>query len=131
MHKFIRYWLPLLVYAVCILVASLWLRGPASLVKVFGDKPLHALEYGLLAVLALRALGHGLNLEMRWATIGSLVLVAGFGTIDELVQSLNPARSPDPLDVAADALGGLVGAALYLLLKRLFRKVVKPAVQSD
>lgn len=131
MRTFFRYWLPLFAYAVAILVVSLCFRGPADLVKAVGDKPLHALEYGLLAVLALRALGYGMGLDMRWAAIGSLLLVIGFGLIDEFAQSFNPARSSDPLDVAADVSGGVIGTAAYLLLRHWLGKVAPPPAKAD
>jgi hypothetical protein len=69
----------------------------------------HLPEYGLLAVLAARALGGTLA-----AALGGGILAAGVGFLDELAQLVTPGRVFDWWDVAlnaaAAALGGMAHA---------------------
>ncbi len=83
------------------------------------DKLAHALAYGALgalAALALRRRLRGLLLVLAaagWAT--------AVGALDEWHQQWVPRRSPDLLDLAADAVGAVIAAgavALYPVLTR-------------
>jgi VanZ family protein len=77
------------------------------------DKLLHALAYAGLALLVMRAWGR------YWP---SVLVVALYGASDELHQLFTPGRSSEVLDVAADLVGALVGAGLYLLITHLGRR---------
>ena len=65
----------------------------------------HLPEYGLLAILATRALG-----GTPGAAIGGGVLAAGVGFLDELVQLVTPGRVFDWWDVALNAAAAALGA---------------------
>lgn len=77
------------------------------------DKVFHALAYGVLALLIAYAL------EARRARASAIaVLVATvYGATDEAHQALVPGRSPDVLDLVADA----VGATLFVGARWLWR----------
>ena len=70
------------------------------------DKALHLVAYAGLAVLAGRALAHGLPARVTWRiAIGTLAITIGYAVTDELHQRLVPGRSADVYDVIADAAG--------------------------
>lgn len=100
---------PAIAWAALILAVST--RPAADLPAVgfpLADKLLHIAEYAVLAVLLslpLRELG-----GRAWA--GVLAAGLAFAALDEAVQSTVPGRSADPFDVAADALGILLGLAV-------------------
>lgn len=82
------------------------------------DKIFHIGAYGLLGILCLGALplrsdGYSLR-QVALATC----IAALYGLSDEWHQSFVPGRSTDILDLAADAVGGLLGALLGYLLSR-------------
>src|SRR5688572_1117866 len=57
----LRYWIPVVVYAGLIFYLSAQTRpSPATmwLLIHLGDKPLHAIEYGILGILCYRAFRH-------------------------------------------------------------------------
>lgn len=79
------------------------------------DKVLHFLAYAILGALWMRALRPGPGR----AGVGLLLataLAAGFGAVDEWHQSFVPGRSADVLDLLADLLGAVAGAAAYAYL---------------
>lgn len=81
------------------------------------DKVLHAGAYGLLAVLAARAL-RAAGLPGRRALWVTVLVASLYGASDEFHQSFVPGRDPDPLDWAADTAGAVLGAALVVGLPR-------------
>jgi VanZ family protein len=75
------------------------------------DKSAHAIGYGILGALILRALAHGRFAAVRWSTAaGSVLLATLYGATDEFHQSFVPGRSPDVHDVLADATGAAIAA---------------------
>lgn len=105
----VRLWLPVVALMAAIFTASSMPSPPTP--PGVSDKTLHAGTYGLLALLALRALADG---QWRGVTPRALALAwlvaAGYGAFDEWYQSFVPRRRPEWLDAAADAAGA--GAAL-------------------
>ena len=80
------------------------------------------LELGQLAVVALfMPLGFLLTMLFRRAWVGVLLAVL-LSVSFELVQVVLPARLPSARDIAANALGALVGAALAWLVLTLRRR---------
>ncbi len=70
----------------------------------------HVVEYGVLALLLLRALigsYGGLRLSLGAAAITTVVACGLFGGLDELRQSLTPTREPRLTDVALDTASAL------------------------
>jgi len=117
-RTFAAYWLPLIVYVSLIFIMSSFSRPPDFASLGIPDKLLHFTEYALVAMLAARAFGSLPRPEGFWALLGlTLLAVCLLGVADELYQSTVPRRTPDPLDWLADAAGGLVGGAVYLLIR--------------
>ena len=83
------------------------------------DKTAHVLVYAALGASLVRALAGGRITEM---TLTRILFAAALGTLygvsDEIHQHFVPPRTPDILDVAADAVGAFVGAILMTLLAR-------------
>lgn len=118
--KMIRYWLPLAVYCLLIVVQS---SLPIPTPKMYSaDKFLHFIVYCILGVLLFRAfvtLPTGSNTLL---TTLMTVFVSGliaFG--DEIHQIFVPSRTVDRADVLFDLIGTAAGIALYLLLRRYRR----------
>jgi VanZ family protein len=109
-----RVWVPLVGYCLLIYIQSS--RPARPMPDVFlVDKVAHFLGYALLGVLFARAyrttsLGdrHGLLLAL------AALSAALYGLSDEWHQSYVPYRSAEPGDLAADVMGGICGAYLYL-----------------
>jgi VanZ family protein len=82
------------------------------------DKVVHFALYATLGVLLGRALG------LRWPRSFWAVLATGwllavaYGASDEIHQLFVAGRSADPADLAADAVGALVGVLASLVLRR-------------
>ena len=117
-QKFIRYWLPVLVYAGFILYLSslpFRIRQPPF---PYYDKVFHFMEYGIYAGLWYRALRRTTRLSLHGhgtTGIATFLICSLFGIGDELFQSFMPYRVSDMYDVAADASGAFVASALAVL----------------
>ncbi|PQO41838.1 hypothetical protein C5Y96_00250 [Blastopirellula marina] len=81
------------------------------------DKFVHA---GIYAILAFTALFAATAWNYRWslllAATVALALV-GLGMFDELTQMFVAGRTADPLDLAADTLGAIMGICVFGLAK--------------
>jgi VanZ family protein len=85
----------------------------------FQDKGIHFVEYGILAAL----LAHALRATWREWRGYSVFVVAWtaatfWGLLDEIHQAYVPGRVSDSGDLLADALGGMIGALIYLVVSR-------------
>lgn len=110
-------WLAAALWVVGLFALSSWSAGGDGSLAFWwrfegDDKVVHALLYAVLGAL-LRSAGPGIA--------AATALGGAVGVADELYQSTVPGRSPDPLDVAADVAGALVGAALVTSLARARR----------
>jgi len=88
----------------------------------FQDKGIHFAEYGTLAVL----LAHAIRGTWRdWRPLATFmvasILTTLWGITDEIHQAFVPGRSSDVHDVMADALGAMMGAAFYLVMRMQLR----------
>jgi len=106
-------WLPVLAY-----MGLIWFLSsrPISVPLVWiphRDKLVHLLEYGTLGVLAARAIHGSMRITLRAVLGWAFVLTVGWGALDEVHQAFVPERSADLLDLAADAVGALLGVACY------------------
>ena len=108
------YWLPPVAY--CLLIffqSSLPAAAPLPDVPLM-DKWVHLVGYALLGALFDRAFRRQWPRAPRrrlfWAAVAATAL---YGASDEIHQYFVPFRHADPLDAAADALGGLLGAAAW------------------
>ncbi|MDP8206512.1 MAG: VanZ family protein [Candidatus Electryonea clarkiae] len=75
------------------------------------DKLIHMTVYAILGILAFRAFnGTGSRIQAPWIICLFCVLY-GFG--DEFHQMFVPGRNPSIFDVAADAIGAIIGIILW------------------
>jgi VanZ family protein len=117
MSRFLRYWLPLIWYAMFIVIQSHYPTPDVVPHLPFFDKLLHAGGYGLLGLLFCRAY------RFHWPAAPSRVLARRavlstvlFGVSDEIHQSFVPFRTADLGDLLADAAGGAIGVIFYFVL---------------
>jgi VanZ family protein len=119
MGKFSRFWLPVILYVGLIFfVSSLENLQAPLLFGNFSDKIPHALEYGLLGFLLVRAI-RGTKLVPTSVTAGLVAILIGLavGLSDELYQAHVPGRQSDPLDYAADTTGLVISVIFFLALR--------------
>jgi VanZ family protein len=93
-------------------------EAPATL-DFLSDKAGHALLYAGLAALVLRALAGGWSRPVT-AGMASLAVTISilYGATDEIHQHFVPPREMDALDLAADAVGATLAAALLYIAAR-------------
>lgn len=109
-------WAPTLIYIGAILIMAA--RPAPGLPRIrHVDKYVHAAAYGLLALLSFRAFFQG---NWKYPFFAALVLGAGVGAADEIVQYLGRVRTADVFDWCADVAGTAAGglAARSLLGRR-------------
>jgi VanZ family protein len=84
----------------------------------FSDKPAHLGVYAVLGGLLARAFAGGWR-NVTWPQVVlAVVLSTAYGVSDEFHQSFVPGRTPDAMDVVADAAGAALGAIVLLLASR-------------
>lgn len=119
----LRSWLPVVVWAALIFAAS---SIPGSrLPKMhtsFDDKVEHAIVYGILGALCWRALRRTTPLGPGQAAALATLIALGYGITDEVHQLFVPQRSFELLDMAADASGAALGAAVASLSAKLWKR---------
>ena len=137
MRRFINYWLPPILWAAVILLASsdafsgantegvlgrilAWLTGHRMVTSTVDTmnftlrKTSHLLEYGLLGALLFRALRGGQKWWSWGWSIGAVLLAVCVASADEIHQSFVPSRTGTWHDVILD----MAGAALAQILIR-------------
>lgn len=109
-------WLPAVLYMAAIfMVSSVSDPGPPP--GGVSDKSLHMLSYSGLGVLLLLPLAKGMLSRVTWRrALAAIALATLYGVSDEIHQAFVPGRSPEALDVAADAAGAGIGVAAVGLL---------------
>ena len=115
----VRPWWPALAYMALIWSVSSLSSPPSTRDLPFRDKGVHAVEYGVLAVLTARGFaaslgpGAGLRLVVYNVTLGSF-----WGLVDEIHQAYVPGRSSELADVLADFIGAVLGTGVYVVVRR-------------
>lgn len=111
---FVRYWVPTIGYCLLIFVLSSKSKG-VYMPSPFGvDKVAHFVEYGVLGFLLARLIANVQSTFSKGFLLGLVVILATlYGISDEVHQAFVPGRNASPWDVAADGLGGLMGAVVY------------------
>ena len=115
---FVRYWLPVGLYAGLIFFLSSQTHPeddlPGFLFRDVSDKVLHAVEYGVLALLCARAARHAGGSVLAPRAMGFAIVAASlYGMTDELHQAFVPPREASALDWVADTVGAAVAAWLW------------------
>jgi VanZ family protein len=82
-------------------------------------KTAHFTEYGILALLGIRAFfrASGLLFRLRWVL--PVIVVAIVASLDEFNQSFEPSRTSSPWDVALDIFGGSTMTLVCYMIWRL------------
>lgn len=108
--KFVKYWLPPILWAMAIFTVSSITVGSSSdfywkdfVIK----KTAHVVEYGILATLIYRALINS-NVSSKKAMLYSVILAFLYGATDEFHQSFTPGRGPKFTDVLIDTFGATI-----------------------
>jgi VanZ family protein len=123
----IALWGPVVLVMGLIFFASS-LSDPGAPPGGISDKAAHFLIYGGLGGALVRALAGGRPAGMGPRRIlFAVVLATLYGVTDEIHQYFVPPRTPDILDVAADAGGAVAGAIAIALLARLLSALFPPS----
>jgi len=112
-------WLPPALWCALIFAGSSLPSSSGRRLFAGADRVAHLVEYGVLGLLLARAVAR----TRPGAAGGRVVLAAAllgaaYGATDEPHQAFVPEREPEWGDLAADAAGALLGAALYAGLRR-------------
>lgn len=110
------YYLPVLAYMGLIFTLSAISTLPGG--GILPDKPVHAVEYGVLAVLLLRWFQGNLAEIRTGPTIAAIAVAVLYGISDEFHQSFVPGREMSGWDLLADTIGAGAGIALIVFLVR-------------
>ena len=112
--KFLKYWAPLYLYAAIIFYVS-GIPKPLPHISIPNfDKFLHIIEYAIFGILAARAFKNSSKeiLQKNFKMLAILAAVA-YGASDEFHQLFVSCRYCDVFDLAADLIGGIIGAIFY------------------
>jgi VanZ family protein len=92
-----------------------------DLVHFYVRKTAHFTEYGILAMLGVRAFFSmsGAWYRLRW--LMPVVVVAAVASLDEFNQSFEPSRTSSPYDVLLDISGGVTAVVLCFGVYYLWR----------
>jgi VanZ family protein len=91
---------------------------PSFLFKEVSDKVLHAVEYGILALLCYRAFRWAAGpVVARQAVVLAIVTASVFGLTDEVHQLFVPFRESSWQDWLADTVGAVIGAMSWRSLR--------------
>ncbi|MEO5957420.1 MAG: VanZ family protein [Nitrospiraceae bacterium] len=109
------YWVPVALYAGVIFFLSAQSHPedqlPSFLLKEVSDKVLHAVEYGILAVLCYRAFRWAAGPALaRQAVVLAILTASVYGITDEVHQAFVPLRESSWQDWLADTIGSAIGA---------------------
>jgi VanZ family protein len=128
--KLIVLWGPVLLVMALIFTASAQSDLPAPPGGI-SDKSEHALAYGALGAALVRALAGGRSSAMSLPRVLlAAFLAALYGASDELHQRFVPNRTPDLLDLVADACGALAGALLLAAVARALSRLMAMRASS-
>ena len=122
MVQVLWYWGPVALYAGTVFYLSSLSHPedqlPSFLLKEVSDKVLHAVEYGILALLCYRAFRWGSGpVVARQALVLAITTVSVFGLTDEVHQYFVPFRESSWLDWLADTVGAAIGALSWRSLR--------------
>ena len=115
MKKWMKWWLPVIVWMIVIFIGS----SVGNIPRVGGKttdglvhRAAHILEFAVLGALLLRAAAKDKPIAKREIII-TLIITALYGASDELHQRFTPGRSSEGIAVVFDVLGGMIGAWAY------------------
>lgn len=118
MAQMLWYWVPVALYAGVIFYLSAQSHPeddlPSFLFKEVSDKVLHAVEYGILAVLCYRAFRWAAGPALaRQAVVLAILTASVYGITDEVHQFFVPFRESSWQDWLADTVGATLAAVSF------------------
>ena len=126
-RRFIRYWAPMLAWMTAIFALSSLTSAtieqaspPVGALRL--SEVAHAVEFGVLAVLAYRLFVSYRAPAGPFLWVAVLLFTMGYAVTDELHQSLVPDRDPSWIDLGFDFLGGMVGLLAAETVVRVRRR---------
>ncbi len=122
MSQVLWYWLPVALYAGTIFYLSSQSHPeeqlPSLMFEEVSDKVLHAVEYGILALLCYRAFRWGTNGPVAsHALLFAIMTASLYGITDEVHQLFVPFRESSWLDWVADTAGAVIGAMGWRVIR--------------
>ncbi len=115
MRKFVKWWLPVIVWMGVIFIGS----SIGNIPRVGGKttdsivhRAAHVLEFAVLGALLLRAVNKEKPVTKR-EMITTLIIATLYGASDEFHQRFTPGRNSEGLSVLFDAAGGAIGGWVY------------------
>jgi VanZ family protein len=117
-QRFLRYWLPVVLYVCLIFFVSAqpYLRPPLHFNGA--DKVAHLIEYGILGALLGRAVSASWKASRTAVALFAICIGIVVGTCDELFQSTVPGRQSSGFDLMADAAGVAIAQIVSRALAR-------------
>lgn len=107
---FLKYWLPVYLYAGLIFFYSSMSQPPLRPVILHGDKLLHLAEYAVFGYLIARAAKNSSSVKLKaYFRIFAVGVAFAYGLSDEFHQSFVPGRQVEILDIFADGFGAFLG----------------------
>ena len=119
--RYLRYWLPVVLWMGLIFVISSQSKLPFALSKTVDfviKKAGHVTEYSILAFLLWRAISQGRGAPAPQSFGGAFGLSLLYAISDEFHQTFVPGRTGRLTDVGFDALGALLALALVWRFSR-------------
>ncbi|MBI4712069.1 MAG: VanZ family protein [Planctomycetes bacterium] len=116
MVHFLKYWFPPIAYAGLIFFLSSRQLPQMPVSIPYFDKPVHLVEYAILAMLLYRTFMNSVRVRKSAAAL-SIVLTILYGFSDELHQFYVPGRQISEWDFLFDTIGAAVDV---LIMRRLF-----------
>ncbi len=128
MRKFVKWWLPVIVWMGVIFIGSSIGNIPhlgGKTTDSIVHRAAHVLEFAVLDALLLRAVNKEKPVTKRGMII-TLFVVALYGASDEFHQRFTPGRNSEGLSVLFDAAGGAIGGWVYhqwIMRRRVTRQI--------
>lgn len=111
---FLRFWLPVYLYAGLIFVLSAQSTADFGPRILWGDKLIHLVEYAILGYLLTRAMANSHNLKLKTHfRLFAICIGVLYGLSDEFHQYFVPGREVEFFDFAANALGVILGQIFW------------------
>jgi VanZ family protein len=119
LNQFFFYWLPVLVFCLIIFIQSSFPATAHIPEFDFSDKLLHAAVFAVLGILVYRALNAMHNRPSTASLVVlSILITALYGASDEIHQYFVPSRHAEFLDFVADAVGGIIGVMVAVVINK-------------
>lgn len=77
------------------------------------DKLEHMIAFGILALFICRSFSPKTGFSISNRVVLSILIIASYGSLNEVLQSLIPNRDPSLLDLVADIFGAFLGGMLF------------------